>query len=211
MKKILLIGDSTRQGYDKYVKMSFEGVAEVYYPGENCRFASYIVRNLHDWKWKLGLPDDLDLIHWNAGLWDDLVLLDGEHLTPLPIYEYYIERVCKMIALLFPTAKVIFATSTPIQEELFTTCKRYNADTRLYNAAALEIVKKYGHEINDLYAITENIPKSYYSDLAHLYTKDGAKLHTEKVVSAIEGVLEIKGKALDYDSLFESNNDIIGV
>lgn len=211
MKKILLIGDSIRQGYDKYVKMAFDGVAKVYYPEENCRFAAYVARNLHEWKWRLEIPDDLDLIHWNAGLWDDLVLLDGEHLTPLPIYEYYIERVCKMIAILFPTAKVIFATSTPIQEELFTTCKRYNADTRRYNAAAVEIATKHGHKINDLYAITENVPKSYYSDLAHLYTKDGAKLHTEKVVSAIEEALGITGHALDYDKLFAKKNDVIGV
>ena len=32
MKKIVLIGDSIRMGYDKYVKMALEGVAEVYYP-----------------------------------------------------------------------------------------------------------------------------------------------------------------------------------
>lgn len=32
MKKILLIGDSIRMGYDKYVKLAFEGEAEVYYP-----------------------------------------------------------------------------------------------------------------------------------------------------------------------------------
>lgn len=40
MKKILILGDSIRQGYDKYVKMSFQDVAEVYYPGDNCRFAA---------------------------------------------------------------------------------------------------------------------------------------------------------------------------
>ena len=43
MKKILLIGDSIRQGYDYYIKMAFEKSAEVYYPGDNCRFTGYIV------------------------------------------------------------------------------------------------------------------------------------------------------------------------
>lgn len=34
MKKVLLIGDSIRMGYDTYTKMTFEDVAEVYYPEE---------------------------------------------------------------------------------------------------------------------------------------------------------------------------------
>ena len=211
MKKILLIGDSTRQGYDKYVKIAFEGTAEVYYPGENCRFAAYIIRNLHEWKAQTGVQDDFDLIHWNAGLWDDLVMPDGEQLTPLPIYQYYVERICKMIALYFPKAKVIFATSTPIQEELFTICKRYNADTRAYNAAAIKIVTRYGAKVNDLYALCEGMPKSNYSDLAHLYTKNGTKLLTDQVISVIEKALDIKAKTLDYDMLFAEKTDAIGV
>ncbi len=39
MKKVLLIGDSIRMGYDKYVKDALNEVAEVYYPTENCRFS----------------------------------------------------------------------------------------------------------------------------------------------------------------------------
>ncbi len=41
MKNVLLIGDSIRAGYDKAVKKSLEGIANVYFPEENCRFASY--------------------------------------------------------------------------------------------------------------------------------------------------------------------------
>ena len=48
MKKIVLLGDSTRMGYDKYVKESLETSAEVFYPEENCRFAEYILRYAHD-------------------------------------------------------------------------------------------------------------------------------------------------------------------
>ena len=119
MKKILILGDSIRQGYDKYVKMAFQDVAEVYYPSDNCRFSAYIVRHLIDWKKQLECGDDVDLVHWNAGLWDDLVMQDGDHHTPIEMYKYYIDRVCKIIKLLFPKAKMIFATSTPVQEELF--------------------------------------------------------------------------------------------
>ena len=81
MKKIVLLGDSIREGYDKYVKYAFEGTAKVYYPKENCRFASYILRHLPDWKRDFGECDDVDLVHWNAGLWDDLVMADGRNYT----------------------------------------------------------------------------------------------------------------------------------
>ena len=210
MKKILLIGDSIRKGYDKYVKIAFEDVANVYYPQDNCRFAANVTRDLIWWKEYHKIPDDIDLVHWNAGLWDDLILLDGERLTPLPVYSYYIERICKMISLLFLKAKVIFATSTFVIERLFVDNKRYNADTRTYNAAAVEIVKKYGAEINDLYSVTENMPESYFSDMSHPYTKEGTRLLTEKVVSAIEKALDIRGKVLDYDTLFEEQKNILG-
>lgn len=41
MKKVFLLGDSIRKGYDKYVERAFEGKASVYYPEDNCRFAAY--------------------------------------------------------------------------------------------------------------------------------------------------------------------------
>jgi hypothetical protein len=40
-------------GYDKYVKDALSGVADVYYPDENCRFAVYVLRYAHEWKRKL--------------------------------------------------------------------------------------------------------------------------------------------------------------
>ena len=71
---MLLLGNSIRRGYDKYVKEALKDCCEVYYPLENCRFIQYMLRNLHEWKNELGLDDDVDVIHWNAGLWDTLVL-----------------------------------------------------------------------------------------------------------------------------------------
>lgn len=212
MKKVLLIGDSIRQGYDKYVKEAFDGIAEIYYPKENCRFAAYVVRNLHEWRWQLGCGDDVDLVHWNAGLWEDLILPDGKHLTELSVYCDYVERVYGLIKLIFPKAKIVFATSTPIQEELYTgRCKRYNKDTELYNEKAVEIALKHGAKINDLYSIVEDVPKSYYSDLTHLYTREGAKILSEPVISIIEKELGIKANKVDYDKYFSKNEEVIGV
>lgn len=211
MKKILLIGDSIREGYDKYVKKAFDGVAEVVYPRENCRFSGYIIRSLTLWQKDLGLTDDIDLVHFNAGLWDDLVMLDGKNHTSIKVYEENIDRICTILKIMFPRAKLIFATSTPVQEELFFELKRYNKDTEAYNAVAVEVIKKHGGSINDLYAITKDMPKSYYSDLTHLYTKEGTELLTNQVVKVIEEALDIKGKALDYDALFGEKTKVLGV
>ena len=211
MKKILLIGDSIRKGYDSYIKMAFKNVANVYFPTDNCRFTGYIIRHLYDWKTELGLYDDIDLIHWNAGLWDDLVMLDGKHLTSYELYKENIERICNIIEILFPNAKMIYATSTPVQEELFTFHKRYNKDTKMYNDAAVDIIKRHGGEINDLYSLMENTPVEYHSDLTHYYTKEGTRLITNQVIKCIEKTLGIKGKSLDYDMLFSKLENVTGI
>lgn len=49
MKNLLLIGDSIRMGYDKAVKKTLEGKANVIFPEENCRFASYVLRYFHEY------------------------------------------------------------------------------------------------------------------------------------------------------------------
>lgn len=211
MKKILLIGDSIRTGYDVYTRMAFEGRANVYFPDENCRFTGYIIRHLYDWKNQLELADDIDLVHWNAGLWDDLVMPDGKVHTTIDVYKENIERICNIIKMFFPRAKMIFATSTPVQEHLFGDLKRYNKDTEEYNAAAVEIVKKHGGYINDLYTLMSNAPAEYHSDMTHYFTKEGTRLITNQVVSCIEDILGIEGKALDYDKLFADNEDVVGI
>ena len=50
MKKVLLLGDSIRMGYCKYVKMAFDGSAEIVYPEDCCRFSAYTLRYLGTWK-----------------------------------------------------------------------------------------------------------------------------------------------------------------
>lgn len=210
MKKILLIGDSIRQGYDKYVKMAFEGEAEVFFPEENCRFTVYVLRDIVTWKSRFKLDETLDCIHWNAGLWDDLIWYDGKPLVPVEQYAEYVERICVEIRRLFPNTKMIFATSTPVVEQEYTTTARYNADTERYNAVAAEIVRRYGGEINDLYELMKDKPISYHSDPTHYYTKDGTEVLTEQVVSCIEKHLGIKAKKLNYEELFEKKTDVIG-
>ena len=109
MKKVVLIGDSIRLGYDKYIRNALGGVATVCSPEENCRFAQYVLRYAHEWKIAGEWGDDVDVVHWNAGLWDALRLFGEDPFTPLPFYADTLKRVHKRLRLLFPKAKIIFA------------------------------------------------------------------------------------------------------
>ena len=198
MKKIVLIGDSIRLGYDKFIRDAFDGIAEVYSPEENCRFAEYVLRYASEWKISGGWPDDIDVVHYNAGLWDVLRLFDDEPLTPIDAYANFIARVDKRLRMLFPKAKIIFATNTAVVEEGYSgTFKRFNHEIRAYNNVALDALKQSDTEINDLYAVTENLPKECLSDMTHFNTEAGVRAVGGKVLSVLCNALGIDEKQLD--------------
>ena len=69
--------------------------------------------------------------------------------------------------------------------------KRYNEEIEAYNAAAVEIVKKYGFEVNDLYATSCTLPDEAHSDAVHYYTPVGTKAFTDQVLSYLAPALEL--------------------
>lgn len=186
MKKIVLIGDSIRMGYDKYVKEALEGVAEVYYPSENCKFSQYTLRFLDKWKSEGKWPADVDLVHWNAGLWD-LLELEGEGtFSSIAHYSEMIGRIDRRIRKLFPNARVVFATSTAVRENEYTgEYRRHNATIEAFNAAALKALADTDTAIDDLYAHTVNAPTECCSDRTHYNTARGAAYMGGKVLSVI--------------------------
>ncbi len=200
MKKIFFIGDSIRQGYDSYVRESMEGIAEVYAPSENCRFAEYVLRNLHNWKNASKCGDDVDLVHWNVGHWDTLRIYGDDCLTRAETFADYIERIQSRIEFLFPKAKVVFATSTPVCEDSFIEDfeMRRNSDIVRYNNIAAEVLKKHDVIINDLYGLLSDRPDldALHSDQTHYYTPDATELIGGKVNTVICEALGI-----DYSSL----------
>ena len=209
MKNILLIGDSIRMGYDKAVKKSFEGIGNVVFPDDNCRFASYVLRYFHEYKALIN-EGNIDAIHWNAGLWDCLRMFDEEPHTPIDVYAYYIERICIRIKKLCPDAKVIFATSTSvISDKMEDRFKRYNEEIEKYNNIAVEKVTKYGFSVNDLYTISLNLPDEAHSDAVHYYTSMGTKALANKVILSLVDALELKEAPEYSEELY--NDEPIGV
>ena len=197
MKNLFLVGDSIRMGYDKSVKKTLEGKVNVIYPDENCRFASYVLREFHEYL-KDVKGEDIDVVHWNAGLWDCLRLFGEDPHTPIDVYAYYIDRLCVRIKKICPNAKIIFATSTRvISEKMSKDFKRYNEEIEKYNEAAVNVVKKHGFKINDLYAVSASLPEEAHSDPVHYYTPMGTEAFTNQVLSCVLPELGID-EVLEY-------------
>ena len=159
--------------------------------------------------------DDVALVHWNVGLWDDIRMEDGEFLVDLADYKRNIDRICKMLISAFPQSKFIFATSTPVQEDRYdpATFQRYNRDIEAYNAAAVKIVTKYGFAVNDLYTLLKDAPDSYHSDITHHYTRKATEVITGQVLQHIQEAIGVEAKEIDYRQFFQETEeeDIVGI
>ena len=193
--KSFLIGDSIRfgapgsPGYGVYVKEMLAGEAEVYAPNDNCRWAQYTLRYAHEWA-KECPAEEIDVVHWNNGLWDVLRLLGDEPLTDIEDYGKMLRRVYARLRTLFPNAKIIFALSTSVIEEwgkpkFF----RYNRDIEAYNQKAIEVLGEYGVRFNDLYTLSWELREDYHSDWVH-YNEEGSKRLAEAVTNIIREELQ---------------------
>lgn len=197
MKKLFLIGDSIRMGYCAYVKAALEGKAEVYWNMGNARFAEYVLYSIGDWEHHMRLGEDVACVHWNTGLHDVVRTAEEDPLTPPEIYGYYIDRICQRLKRYYPKAEFIFATSTPVQEEKFDYWfSRKNGDIEKINEVAVEIVKKYGMSVNDLYALLKDAPEELHSDKTHFNTPAAREVITKQVLKSVCPALGV-----DYDSL----------
>lgn len=199
MKKVVLIGDSIRMGYCKYVKAALEGVAEVYYSNENGRFAANVLRFAHAWKEEGGWPDDVDLVHWNAGLWDVIHLFGDEAISTPEYYANVIPRVDKRLRMLFPKAKMVFATSTSVIENFTGYASRTNEEIEQYNAIALKALAETDTIVNDLYAVSRAVDPSVHSDNVHYNTDEGRRILGGKVLAVICNELGIDAADVKLD------------
>ena len=183
MKKVVLIGDSIRLGYQARVAGLLAGKAAVTGPDDNCRFAAYTLFNLAAW-----VPEnDYDVIQWNNGQWDTCHMLDGRIHTPLATYLELQERIAAV--LLKKTRRLVFATTTPVWPEQFASGSvhpRKDEDIREYNHAATDLLSKRGIQINDLHSLVARDVRKYISqDMVHL-SEAGNDLCARRVADVIE-------------------------
>ena len=183
---VLLLGDSIRMGYCGFVREAMKDRADVYWPEGNCMFAHYTLRFLYDWRRIMPDPAKIKVVHWNNGLWD-IGQRDGrEPLTPRDDYVKTLVRIHGELRRYFPNARIVFATTTPINTSV--KCEQHtlgNAIVEEYNAAAVAALKPLGVEIDALYSFVRDnaVP---YVDIVH-YTPEGSRMIAGEVVRVIDG------------------------
>lgn len=189
MKRVILIGDSIRMGYEATVRQQLAGVATVVTPGDNGATSDNVVAHLAEW----ALSRAADVIHVNCGL-HDIKAEFGQAARRVPL-DRYAENVRFMLTRLRAEtdATVIWASSTPVNESAHNAIKpfgRFEADVLAYNAAAAEVATELGVAINDLFGvITEAGRDQLLMDDGVHFDRAGSVLLGEHVAECIRGVL----------------------
>ena len=194
MKKVLLLGDSIRMGYQQYVKEELAGEYEVKYPEDNGRFAAYTLWQVNqELKWN----PDIELVHFNNGYWDmNIEAPMTEAIHPVEEYVSFLRRIvtlCRQCG-----AKVVFATTVPILEDgaagdntgVQGTINYSNEWVKTYNAAAVKLMEELKVPVNDLYALCMEDDRRYKcEDLLHL-SEEGSRRCAAQVAQFIRQYAE---------------------
>lgn len=194
MKRVLLLGDSIRMGYDKKVRELLKDEYEVIFAEEdNDRFAAYTMWQANQFFKNYG---KFDLVHWNNGYWDMNVESPmTEAIHPVDEYVNFLRRIIRLIR--ENGAQVVFATTTPIWEEgeavdntgTGATFKYHNDWVVKYNAAARKLMEEEGIVVNDLYSLCLEGPKYYKcEDMLHL-TEEGYDRIAEQTAALIRKMI----------------------
>ena len=178
MKKIILLGDSIRLSYGNRVRELLGEGYTVWQPDDNCRFASYTLRMLFDYKAQL---EGADVIHFNCGLWDMCDLFGDGPFTPLEVYVEQMVRIAKILKTYAPV--VIFATTTPPSPRMW----GHDLDrVRAYNAAAMAALEPLGVLFDDLFTpVAEDIDRMISEDFLHA-SPYGVEILANRVADCIK-------------------------
>ena len=157
-KKVLLIGDFVKKRYQTRVMDMLSEKAEIISPMENCGNSMDVLRNMEGWIKKY----DPDIVHVNTGFEDIRTLYYGsnENLLSKKAYERNVYNLLDMIYIFSEKAVPVWATITPINEEVLAAEKLklkdfsiFADDITEYNSRALKACKRLKVTVNDLYTV----------------------------------------------------------
>ena len=170
LPRVLLVGDSICQGYQGKVRAKLEGKANVTYWA-----SSYCVTSPGYLRLLAFYLDEAkyDVVHFNNGL--------HSCETPIADYAKAYRAALQLIRKKQPDAKIVWASSTPINTQ----------DARADKVAALNAAARRAAEsvgdvaANDLYSLVNPLErKSYWVDTHH-YTDAGYELLASQVVEKV--------------------------
>lgn len=192
MKKVILIGDSIRMGYQAEVIRQLTGLADVWAPEQNGGTSANILAHLDEWV----LRRSPDIVHVNCGLHDIKKDFDtAQPATPLDVYEANVQQIIGRISA-ETHSTVIWATTTPVNEAWHHQRKgfdRFEADVTAYNDAAVGVAKALGIPINNLFEV---VSQDYLQPDGVHFTPAGSALLGKAVADYIRPFLEKQEKSV---------------
>jgi len=193
VKKVLLIGDSIRIGYQNQVKELLKEECDVIFDQDNSRFVQYGYWHINQMFRHFG---PFDIVHFNHGYWDmNIESPMKEALNPIDEYVHGLDRMINYIR--NQHAIPIFASTCPIftsgisqdNTGIVAEINYQNSWVVAYNEAAEEYMNHHHVAINDMYHPFLKGPFYYKCpDMLHL-SEDGNKLAAQLVASAIRKYL----------------------
>src|SRR5262245_23658031 len=134
LPRVVLIGDSIRMGYAPLVAKQLEGKAVIISSPVNAEDSGNVLKHLDE----CVINEPPDVVQINAGL-HELKRTGPAYQVALADYERNLKTILQAIRSR-TNAKIVFATSTPIIDDLHALRKagfdRFEADVQKYNAAA---------------------------------------------------------------------------
>jgi lysophospholipase L1-like esterase len=195
-KRIALIGDSVRTGYQPDVFNNLIQKAQVWGPEDDQLNTIDILQNLPLW-----LRDNsFDVIHINSGL-NDLRTIDyqvSDNLIPLEFYSKNVERIIKLINRYSPGSVIVWATTTPVIEKYYSEFHKNTQDFRMknddvikYNEASIKVISRLGVALNDLYTyLMSGDPESIILEDGVHFNIYGTQLIAERIITVMEKIIQ---------------------
>lgn len=172
-KTVFMLGDSMRMGACGYTQKYLSDIANVIYPEDNCRYTQYTYVNLAQWVNMLPNPNSVDAVYWNNGHWD-IAHWDNspESLNSVETYCNMLVRIYNRLKKLFPNAKIIFATTTPMNPANIEWINgRTTEEIACYNKAAIETLSKFDILFYDAFELLKDKNAEFFEDYCHLTDK----------------------------------------
>ena len=178
LPRVLLIGDSVSRGYTAAVRKALAGKANVHRAPANCGPTASGIKNIDAWLTDHPGGGKWDVIHFNFGIHD--------RGTPVADYTARLEQLVQRMKQ--NGAKVIWASTTPIPDNLEQ--KQTAASIVERNAAAAEVMHKHGVAIDDLFGfITPRLAEMQRPKDVH-FKDEGYDLLGQKVAESITDALK---------------------
>jgi len=181
---VLLIGDSISMGYTIPVRELLAGKANVHRVPENGGPTINGLEKMGAW-----LADgNWDLIHFNFGLHDLVMMEDGSFRVSIEEYGRNLRQLVDRIQATGATATLIWCSTTPVPEDVGAPA-RTPQDVIAYNEVAKAIMDERGIAIDDLYAFALPRLAEIQQPANVHFTEEGYEVLARQVAASIEAAL----------------------